>query len=325
MLKRIHIRARLTVWRLRLILGVVLLTFSEVVMWQNPLVHTPLEWAARSVLYVALAAILIDVTVRFQANEIASLALVSGLYGLLSASIVSHTALTALPISLIVRGMGLQTGAGLYGLLFFILVLRGRQLEPRDIAGAISIGALWGIWLKWYPIQQNVAWGDVPIETATLYAVVAFIIIGALLLIVAPRFVVVREPELQLQWWEWIVVGIPLFIALFVGLLDETVIPAIPLVVVAVVVGAIIGALALHKHGVEPSALAQILFVAPNAQTYVALSFAFILTGTLSASLITNADSPIGVGVYLLIVAVGSLWLPAAFALVGLRAYQREE
>lgn len=99
-----------------MILGAMLLAISEIVMWQNPPAHSLLEWATRAVLYVALAAILIDVTVRFQAHEIAALGLVCGLYGLVCGTIVTHNALNALPISLIVRALGLQTGAAFYGL-----------------------------------------------------------------------------------------------------------------------------------------------------------------------------------------------------------------
>jgi len=55
--------ARWRQWRLRLIFGVLLMTFSEIVMWENPVAHTPPEWAGRAVLYFALGSILIDLMV----------------------------------------------------------------------------------------------------------------------------------------------------------------------------------------------------------------------------------------------------------------------
>jgi hypothetical protein len=115
MRQRIRVRERLPVWGLRLILGVILLTLSELVMWQNPPAHRLLDWPVLLILYVALAAILLDLTVRFQARGPATLLLVSGVYGLVSAAIINHGAFDNLPYSLIVRGMGLQTGAGLWG------------------------------------------------------------------------------------------------------------------------------------------------------------------------------------------------------------------
>lgn len=322
--RQIRVRERLPIWGIRLILGAVLLTFSEIVMWQNPPSYSALDWISRTVLYVALAAILIDVTVRFQANEIAGLALVGGLYGLLSSTIVSHSAFTGLPWSLLLRGMGLQTGAGLYGLLFFVLVMRGKQIGLREIAAAAATGLLWGIWIKWYPVQQVVGWGAVTIESATLYLIGGFAITGALFLLVGPRFRVLREKDMQLQWWEWIIAGAPLFVALIVGMLDANVIPVLPLAVVAVIGGFVIGALLLQRYGYEPSILAQITFAAPNAQTYVILSIVFLVAGTIGALLTTNADSPLGAIAYFVIIGAGSLWLPAASALVGLRAYRRE-
>ncbi len=295
-------------------------------MWQNPPSHSLLEWAVRAIEYTALAAILIDVTVRFQAHEIAALLLVGGLYGLVCATIVTHNALESLPLTLIVRAMGLQTGAGLYGLLFFLIVMRGRQVEPREIGGAVAIGLAWGIWIKWYPVQPSVAWGDVPIETATLYFVAAFVIIGLLIVLVGPRFRVVREQELQLLWWEWIITGAPLAIGLIAGMLDVTVIPVLPLVLIIAISGFVIGALMLQKFGFEPSIMSQVLITVPNGQNYIILALAFLVAGTLGATLIgSNPTSLIGAGLYIGIAAIGSLWLPAVSALVGLRAYRREE
>jgi len=326
LIDQIHPRRRLVLWGLRLILGAMLLAISEIVMWQNPPAHSLLEWATRAVLYVALAAILIDVTVRFQAHEIAALGLVCGLYGLVCGTIVTHNALNALPISLIVRALGLQTGAAFYGLIFFISVMRGRQVEPREIAGAAAIGLLWGIWIKWYPAQAAVGWGSVTIESATLYIVGAFVIIGALIILIAPRFRVIRETDLQLLWWEWILVGIPLFIALLVGMSDENVIPALPFALVTVIAGFVIGGLFLQKHGFEPSLMAEVTITAPNAQTYVILFATFLIAGVIGAAIIgNNVDSIIGAGAYVLVGAIGALWLPVAFALVGLRAYRRED
>ncbi len=323
--RQINPRARLPIWGLRLIMGAVLLTFSEVVMWQNPPEHTPLDWIARAVLYIALASILIDVTVRFQAHEIAGLALISGLYGLLSSAIVSHSVFTTLPWNLLLRGLGLQTGAGLYSLLFFVIVMRGRQLVLRELIGAASIGLLWGIWIKWYPVQPNIHWGLVAIESATLYLIGGFVLTGVLFLLVGPRFGVIREKDFQLLWWEWIVVGTPLFLALIIGMLDANVIPVLPLALVAVLIGIVLGALFLQRHGYEPSILAQVLFAAPNAQSYVILSVVFLVVGTFGSLLVADGDSPLGIAAYFLIISLGALWLPAASALVGIRAYRRED
>ena len=323
MRQRIRVRERLPVWGLRLVLGVILLTLSELVMWQNPPAHQLIDWPALLILYTALAAILIDLTVRFQARGPAALLLVSGVYGLVSSAIISHSAFDNLPLSLMVRGMGLQTGAGLYGLLLFISVMRGKQVEPLQIAGAAGIGALWGIWVHWYPIRTVANWGLVPIETATLYVLPALVIVGLLLLVAAPRFRFFREKQMELLWWEAIVAGIPLFIALMVGMLQES-IPFLWLLVVVGVGAFMVWALSYRKRGFEPSVLAEITFAAPNAITYIVLAITFLVAGTLAYGLIDNADSPIGIGVYLLVLAFGFAWLPGASLLIFWRAFREQ-
>src|SRR5262245_22469231 len=204
MRQRIRIRERLPIWGLRLVLGAILLTLSELVMWQNPPARAtrPLDWPLLLILYTGLAGILMDLVVRFQARNPATLLLVSGLYGLAAATIISRNALDNLPFSLVIRALGLQTGAGLYGLLLFVSVLRGKQVAPLQVAGAAAVGVLWGIWVHWYPIQTVVHWGPVPIETATLYILPALVILGILIVLVAPRFQFFREKQMELLWWE---------------------------------------------------------------------------------------------------------------------------
>src|SRR5437868_2588862 len=143
LLQRIKVRERLPVWGLRLLLGAILLTLSELVMWQNPPSRSPLDWLGLLILYVGLAAILMDVVVRFQVRSPATLVLASGLYGLVSSALINHSAFENIasgPYGLLVRGLGLQTAAGLYGLLLFIVVMRGKQAEPLQAAGAAAVG-----------------------------------------------------------------------------------------------------------------------------------------------------------------------------------------
>src|SRR5438105_1605861 len=152
-LRRIRVRERLPVWGLRLILGIILMTLSEIVMWQTPLARSLLDWPILLVLYTGLAAIIMDLVVRFQANGPATLLLVAGICGLVSSSIINGSAFESLPYSLISRGLGLQTAAGLYGLLLFVSVMRGKQVEPLQVAGAVAVGVLWGVWVHWYPLR----------------------------------------------------------------------------------------------------------------------------------------------------------------------------
>ncbi|MBX3064255.1 MAG: hypothetical protein KF726_14860 [Anaerolineae bacterium] len=314
----IDVRSRLPVWGLRLIAGMIMLFMSEIVMWQNPPSRQPVDWIALYILYVMLAALLLDFVVRFQARDVASLLLVSGAYALIQSAVLNPGALSNLPISLVVRGLGLQTAAAFYGLLFFVLVMRGRQPDALQVIGALAIGLLWGAWLHWYPIQQSVAWGEVALQTAQLYALLFLVIIGVLFFAIGPRFRVVREKQFELVWWEQIVAIVPLFIALLIGMV-QNVIPAIPLIVV-VAIGAFVGwALSYQRGGYEPSILAEMMFAAPNLITHIVLSLIFLGAGTLAYSLIQDKDSVVGVILYFLVLGFGVLWLPAASVLIFLK------
>jgi hypothetical protein len=315
----------LPLWQLRLTLGAVLMVFSEIIMWQNPTAHSLPEWGVRALLYLSLSALLLDFTVRFQVRNIAGLALVGGCYGLLSAALISRDIYTNLPWNLLVRGMGLQTGAGIYGLLFFILVMQGRQLDWRGLAGAVAVGVLWGIWIKWYPLQATTRWEAVSLETGITYFLVGAAVAGLLFMFAVPRFGIVRETDFRLEWWEALLVGVLPFISLFTGLLDETLIPVLPFGLIILLLAVVVGALYLNRQGSEPSLLANITFSAPNPATFLSLCAAFLIVSALSATATTDADSPLGVITYWLIVAAGSLWVPAASVLVGVRAYRNQD
>ncbi|MEP7285173.1 MAG: hypothetical protein ABI947_05340 [Chloroflexota bacterium] len=324
--QKIRVRERLPFWGLRLILGVILLTLSELVMWQNPPARTPLDWVILLILYICLGAILMEIIVRFQVHGPATLVLASGIYGLVASAIINHTAFDNLavgPYGLLVRGLGLQTAAGLYGLLLFVVVMRGKPAESLQVFAAMGIGALWGIWVHWYPIQPLVDWELVPIETATLYVIVALVIIGVLVARVAPRFLFLREQQMGLLWWEAIIVGVPLFIALIVGMFQE-VVPIVPLVVFAAIGAFIVWTLHTQRQGHDPSLLAEITFPAPNVITYIVLAVSFLVAGTVAYSLVNDRDSVVGIAVYYIAFAFGTFGLPVALLIIFWRVFRAQ-
>jgi hypothetical protein len=217
-----------------------------------------------------------------------------------------------------IRAMGLQTAAGFYGILLYTAVMRGKDADPREIGLAAAIGALWGIWLHWYPIQTAIAWNTqaVTMETAMIYILPALIAIGVMLQFIAPRFRVFREDQMTLLWWEAILVGIPLFISLVVGMIPgaggRSAIPY-EWLGLAVLIGAYATwTLANRQRGFEPSILAEVTFSAPNLGTYIIFVLAFVSAGALAYNLITGPDSLVGVVIYFAIFAFAAAWLPLA-------------
>jgi hypothetical protein len=144
---------------------------------------------------------------------------------------------------------------------------------------------------------------------------------GLLIYFAAPRFRVFREQQMTLEWWEAIISGLPLFVSLIVGMVQinskgDSVIPVLWLGV-AIVVGAFcVWTLRNRERGYEPSILADVTFTAPNIGTYIVLSIAFIMAGTIAYSGVADANSPTGVVAYFLIFAFGAAWLPLASLLI---------
>ncbi|MBX3084700.1 MAG: hypothetical protein KF716_23900 [Anaerolineae bacterium] len=312
---RIDVRPRLPIWGLRLLLGAVLLTFSEVVMWQNPVAHRPFDWPILLILYVALAAIMLDLTVRFQVRDPGSMLLIGTAYALIHAAALNPGVFVSFPVTLLVRGLGLQTAAGVYALLLFVIVMRGKQLVPWHLLGAVAIGVLWGVWLHWFPLQTAVGWGLVPLATAQTYAVILLVAVGLLFFFVGPRFRVIREKQFELLWWERAVAIVPLFIAVLIGMV-QNLIPIFPLLVI-IAMGAYVGwALNFQRYGYDPSILAEIMFAAPNLINYVAFSVVFFVTGVLAYGLIVDKDTLIGNILYYVVLGFGTLALPTASVLI---------
>lgn len=323
--RQINLKGRLPVWRLRLVFGGTLMLFSELVMWQNPPGRALVEWPVLFALYVSLGALILDLIARFGAHTPAALGLASGVYGLAAASVINHAAFENLPYGLLVRAMGLQVGAGFLALMLFVIVLRGRPPEPLQVGAAALVGAAWGVWLHWWPIQPSAGWGPVTMEYAQLVLVAGLALVGALYAVVAPRFGTLRESQMGLYWWEMVLVGAPLFAALMVGMIQR-VIPFGPLLFPAAIGAFCVWALRQQSREDEPSILGNLTFLAPNLISYVAMAVVFLLAGALAYPLVTDLDSPVGAALYVVLLGFGAAWLPFASGLIfwaGLRRGRR--
>ncbi len=308
-------RGRLPIWRLRLVFGLTLLTFSEVVVWQNPTAREWYEWLVLGVLYVALGSFLLDVIVRFQVHTPAAIGLACGVYGVVSGSLINHGAYHNMPIGLIVRVLGLQVGAGFLALMLFIIVMRGMSPHPLALGASALVGVAWGIWAAWYPTLPNIAW-EVPIrQIAQLYLIVPLIGLGALYTFFMPRFEVLRELNLSLLWWEMILCGVPLFLSLIVGILNNT-IPALGLILPAAILAFCLWALRFQQPESNPSILAQITFSAPSLITYVLLVAPLIIFGIVAFDATRGDLFAVGNLLYIIVAGFGSAWLPFASGLI---------
>jgi hypothetical protein len=177
------------------------------------------------------------------------------------------------------------------------------------------VGLAWGLWIHWYPVQPSVGWGLVSLESAQTYLIAGFTIVGVLLFVLAPRFGSFRETQFVLHWWEMLITGAPLFIALIVGMF-QNVIPFSPLFLPLAVGAFCVWALRFQQPEYDPSYLAEITFVAPNLISYIGLTITILAVGSVAYSLVDGPDSPLGVAIYFVVLGFGTAWLPFASGLI---------
>ena len=208
---------RWAVWRVRVMFAATLLVFSEWVVWQQPLAFSAAQWLGWAVLYLALAALSLDLLVRFRANEPLSLLLLAGVYGLLDATLISHITTRDLPVSLIVRPLAAQPLAFLGALAVLRWLLGGGRMRWGGVLIAALSGAAWGVWVRWLPRVSDIPLPATDAPTAALGLGIAAAFLWAL-----SRTMTLSVPRQRHAWLlgelEWWAVGAVLVVALGAGM-----------------------------------------------------------------------------------------------------------
>ncbi|NPV67805.1 MAG: hypothetical protein HPY64_11715 [Anaerolineae bacterium] len=206
------VRAWLTAWGMRLLAGLTLLVFSELVWLSHDLLAVEAgTWATLAALYLLLGALVVDLLARFRVGELFGWLAVAGLYGLLQGALVTATAFQSLPFSLVTRPLGLHTlGSGMLGLAFVYWQLRGGWTARRAVLLAAG-GLAWGVWVRWSPLLPA---GSFPVPAFPLAAAVAgggLAVLGGLARLV--RRLDVQPADYCLHPWEWLLVAAGLLAA----------------------------------------------------------------------------------------------------------------
>lgn len=316
------LRERWTGWAVRLNFAALLLIFSELVVWQRPTAYTLIEWIALGVLYIAFAALALDLFVRMRVNETFSLFMIAGLYGIANGTLISHVTATDLPASLLARPMAALPLAFMGAFATFQILNSGRATGPLDFGVALIAGLAWGVWVRWFPVVADEVVPVVEIGTP----IAALTITGVLVMLMrfaGPPADVYRGEDWQLTWIEWAFAAGALLIALIYGYLRDLITDPALLVITLLggfMVSVIFVTARLRREG---SFLKSITPPRrPNPVAWLILLPPFLLMGWVGYNLPGSGDSSIQSDILVGgLLGFAIVWPPAVSLLSGLRAY----
>ncbi len=315
-------RERLNGWGARLSFAAVLLVVSEWGVWQTPIRFGVLDWLGVGVVYVALAAMMLDLIARLRLRDLPGLMLIAGVYGLLNATLISHITARDLPASLLVRPLGAQPLAFLAALAVFQILASGRATGPLEFVAAAGAGLVWGIWVRWFPVVSTA-----PIPAVAAGEAVAALGIGLLacaaLRALLPPSTMRRPDDWQLTLPEWGLTGAILVAALAVGL-SRDVIGRIDVAIV-VALGSFLLAVLVASQSVRrgPSVLHAVTPPRrPNPAAWFIVLLPLLGAGWIGYHLPGSGDSSTQSDILFgALTLFGVLWPPVVSALVGMQAF----
>ncbi len=312
--------ARLPAWIVRVTFGAAFFTLGEVMLWDAP---NPLRWPVRALGCLLLAALVVDLIVRFNARDAPGLIVAGGMfgapYGVLVAQVVGDD---------LIRGMVLRPLAwyalvgGALGAAVVLVALRGAQFTLFRVGAAVVLGLLWGMWIHWFPAQVE-GGAPAPLDAATVAAGLGLAAVGALAHL-CRRYPARLEIDLMLARWEWVVIVGGLAAFLLAGLAGDS-IPPLALAALAVVSAFLVGVLLFSRERYRRSALRDLTPPARlNAPHYAALALSFLMAGGIGYVLppIGQAEEPLQITAMIgLLYVLGFAWIPVVSIYMAVRAF----
>lgn len=316
------VRERIPGWRARIAFAAVLLVFSEWIVWQTPLDFNVGEWLAWGAIYLALAALVLDLIARFKVNDVFSLLLVAGIYGLLNATLISHITTRDLPFSLIVRPLGAQPLALMGAVAAYQVLGSGRATGPLDFFAAATAGLAWGVWTRWFPLVSDEVLPEVARGDALAALGIALVALLVIVLVLHP------SPQRKRADWmltpiEWAVVVIILGGALLAGL-EQDEISGLGLGIVASLISFLVMVLyaSLVMRGDQTLLDSVTPPKSPLPMAWIVLVIPFLAAGALGFSLPGGDTSSVQSDILIAaLTAFGIAWPPGVASVIGARAF----
>lgn len=314
-------------WLVRLLLAALLLFGSEILVWVNPPGRTLTDWLLLLPGYLLLATLLLDFTVRYRVRDLFGALVLAGIYSLLAALILNpEYAFFEMPRTFLTRVMGAHAFLGTEMIGLFLALTGGNKRGVRRLLliGCLIVGVAWGIWVRWWPVDEGLPLVDLP--TMLAYGAAGLAIIGALMVFIAARTADLTPDHLRLSRIGW---G-GLFLALVAMFVLRLVMGQIDLggLILAGILLVICWAILWFRERAKGDSLLDghvpVRRLSFNVLLPVLLVFVVAAVAAYSLPLIqieqANQLTLIGVG----FTAYGLTWLPTVSLVLGARAYGRQ-
>lgn len=309
-------------WALRWLFGLLLLLGAEVIAWAGAADYGLLDWLALLLIYFALGSLALDAIVRYRAHEIKSLFLLAGIFGLGRGLLLTVTPSSTEGFVLELGLMALGAQVLIFGLAYacFRLLISAEPSGPRHFLVALASGAVWGVWLRWYPQLDHININPPSISHALIAGLSLFLLAGLAALILPTHLNMRDEYDWLLTPYEYAAMSLILFVTLVVRSSDGYIEPigggvmAVLLIVLSLM-------LILSKSNRRLIPLLDLTPPQkPNLPGWFVLALPLLLVGALSYNVVDTAEEPfIAQLVLRAILIFGSLWLPIISTLLGVQ------
>lgn len=314
-------RQRLLTWIPRIGFGLLLLVFGEMVAWQHAHQYDAFDWMAITAIYFSIAAILLDLMVRWHIQDWMGLLLVAGIFGLIESTLISGGLFDNLPVSLVFYATGLETVMFMLAFGAFLYLSMARPPSVYLVGLAAIVGLGWGIWVRWYPELDSVNVPEFSLDEALPLTVIA--LLGNLLvLFILPPPNKMSDQDWLLEPYEWAATGGILAITFVLRLADGA-LPAFGMSLAITVIAMILLILWFSRKGHKENLL-RLLNPPKQALLYGWLFMlgAFMFMGWLGYHLPHENDDSIPATILFAILAFfGAIWLPLVSVMIGIRAF----
>lgn len=182
-------------WLARLPFVAHIIVWVELVAWHRASTYNVLDWVAVILLDACLAILMIDLMARWNARPFYSTLLAGGFFGVFHGTFITLGAQANLPLSLILFGTAMPTLMFVMAFYSF-LYLWTTQLQNTWLwGGAVLLGVLHGLWVRWLPETDSVALAVPDVGAFLPYTVIALFALILLLYFVS------LPPKIQREDW----------------------------------------------------------------------------------------------------------------------------